>query len=171
MTALLESAPGAADLRASLHLGATYRARRLYFIRRQVIVGWRMKIYGIAAHGDAASAALVAATVERAAEVLPQPPTGEERSGIGVAIAHDAATVGIALINWWASANELHHRVFVAPREDLAAMMRLSQPGAGCVWELVILDFERRAWRDDVLANPAGPDVEAYLSRELDVTY
>jgi hypothetical protein len=33
-----------------------------------------------------------------------------------------------------------------------------------CVWELEVIDFERRAWLEDVLK--AG-DVERYLSRAL----
>jgi hypothetical protein len=31
-----------------------------------------------------------------------------------------------------------------------------------------VIDFERRAWLTDVLANPAGPDVERYLARRHD---
>ena len=38
-----------------------------------------------------------------------------------------------------------------------------NQP-AGCVWELAVVDFERRAWIEDVLANPDGPDLERYLA-------
>jgi hypothetical protein len=43
-----------------------------------------------------------------------------------------------------------------------------SEHAAGGVWELEIVDFERRAWLADVLANPAGPDVERYLGRHVD---
>jgi hypothetical protein len=31
-----------------------------------------------------------------------------------------------------------------------------------------VVEFERRAWIDDVIANPAGPDLDAYLSRRFD---
>ena len=34
-----------------------------------------------------------------------------------------------------------------------------------CVWELEVIDFERRAWLEDVLING---DVEAYLGRALE---
>lgn len=47
-------------------------------------------------------------------------------------------------------------------------MTRWSGQAAGCVWELEIVDFERRAWLADVLANPDGPDVERYLARHVD---
>jgi hypothetical protein len=43
----------------------------------------------------------------------------------------------------------------------------LSDPAAGCVWEIEVVDFERRAWLEDVLANPDGPDIERYLSRSF----
>ena len=34
-----------------------------------------------------------------------------------------------------------------------------------CVWELEIIDFERRAWLHDVLIDD---DLEAYLARALE---
>ena len=47
-------------------------------------------------------------------------------------------------------------------------MAKLAEPGAGCVYELGVVDFERRAWLEDVLANPAGPDLDLYLGRRFD---
>ena len=81
-------------------------------------------------------------------------------------IAHDAASVCFGLIYWWQSADELHQRVFTSsPLADPGNFQRLENPGAGCVWELGIIDFERRAWIEDVLANPAGRTLSRYLSR------
>ena len=34
-----------------------------------------------------------------------------------------------------------------------------------CVWELEVIDFERRAWLEDVLIDD---DVDAYLERALE---
>lgn len=39
--------------------------------------------------------------------------------------------------------------------------------GMACVWELDVIDFERRAWLRDVLEDD---DVEAYLDRVLEPT-
>jgi hypothetical protein len=36
------------------------------------------------------------------------------------------------------------------------------------VWDLAVIAFERDAWLDAVLRNPAGPDVERYLATRLD---
>ena len=143
-------------------LGDAYRPRPLRFIRRQDLGDWRLKVYGIAMPGKSPRPELVEATLARAEKVLPE--IGPDRPGIGFVIAHDAAAIGIALIYWWAAANELHQRVFTSPIEKPTALEPVPHPAAGCVWELGIIDFERRAWIEDVLKNG---DIELYLSREL----
>ena len=46
-------------------------------------------------------------------------------------------------------------------------MSRSQWTPAGCVYELAIVEFERRAWIEDVIGNPDGPDVERYLGRRF----
>ncbi len=144
-----------------------YRPRHLRFIRQQVLGEWRIKVYAIATFGHEARSELIEPAVSLAETTLPQPAQSDERPGIGFVIAHDAANVCFALIYWWQSANELHQRVFVSPLDEPGHFRPIENPAAGCVWELGIIDFERRAWIEDVLANPAGPDIERYLSRAL----
>ncbi len=124
-------------------LGDTYRPRPLRFIRRQRLGDWRLKVYGIAMPGKMPSAELVEATLGCAAKILPG--IDADRPGIGFVIAHDAAALGIALIYWWQSANELHQRGFTSPRDEPQAL--------------------KAAWIEDVLKRG---DVELYLSRQLD---
>jgi len=167
-TATRMSGAAVPDIRRTLHLGPGYEPRSLRFIRPEQLGDWRLKVYGIATVSHMPRPALVEATVDLARTVLPEPATGGERSGIGFVIAHDAATVCFALVYWWQAANELHQRIYTSPRDDPRALIPVAAPAAGCVWELDIIDFERRAWLDDVLANPAGPDIERYLARRLD---
>ena len=148
-------------------LEAPYRPRHVRFIRREEVAGWQLKLYGIAVNGQEPRPEFVAATRDLAAQVLPQPPAGEDHYGVGFAIAHDARAVGIALIYWWKSENEAHQRIYVSPKEDPAAFTQVDNQPAGCVWELEVVDFERRAWLEDVLSNPAGPDLGAYLERSF----
>jgi hypothetical protein len=142
-------------------LGNPHRPRPLRFIRRQDLGDWRIKVYGIATPGREPRGELVEATVSLAAKIVP--PIDEDRHGIGFVIAHDAATVGIALIYWWQSANELHQRVFTSPLDEPSALKPVADPAAGCVWELGIIDFERRAWLEDVLKRG---DIDLYLTRQ-----
>lgn len=86
---------------------------------------------------------------------------------MGFVIAHDAAGICFGLVYWWQGENELHQRLFMSSKDAPEDLWPIEHPAAGCVWELGIIDFERRAWLADVLANPAGPDLELYMSRTL----
>jgi hypothetical protein len=149
-------------------LEAPYKPRHVRFVRREDVEGWRLKLYGIALNGKEPDPEFVEATRDLAASILPQPPSTHDRYGFGFATAHDATSVYIALIYWWANENELHQRISVSPKRSPIAFVPVENQPAGCVWELEIVDFERRAWIEDVLANPDGPDVERYLDRRVD---
>jgi hypothetical protein len=151
-----------------IRIETPYRPRHLRFIRREDLGDWRLKLYGIATNGNVPRPELIEATMLLAPGVFPQPAVTDERHGTGFVIVHDAATASIALFYWWQSQNELHQRIYVGPKDDPGALAQISDLAAGCVWEIGIIDFERRAWLEDVLANPDGPDVERYLDRRFD---
>jgi hypothetical protein len=156
------------DLRAlddELRLAGPHQPRPIRFVRAERVGDWRLKLYTISTHGTEARPALLAEALRRAPAIFPA--TGNGRHGVGFVTVHDALTASIALYYWWESFNELHSRIYIGPKADPAAMTLFPAQAAGCVWELEIIDFERRAWLADVLANPAGPDVERYLSRQL----
>ena len=148
-------------------LEAPYKPRHVRFIRKEDVEGWQLKLYGIAVNGEEPRPDFVEATRDLAAQVVPQPPAGEDHYGVGFAIAHDARSVGIALVYFWKSENELHQRIYVSPKDDPAAFTQVENQPAGCVWELEVVNFERLAWLEDVLSNPAGPDIDAYLGRSF----
>ena len=153
---------------ATIALEAPYKPRHVRFVRREDVDGWQLKLYGIALNGREPDPAFVEATRDLAATVLPQPPAGDGHYGVGFATAHDATSLYIALVYWWQSENELHQRIFVSPKEQPIAFEQVENQPAGCVWELAVVDFERRAWIEDLLANPDGPDLERYLQRRFD---
>jgi hypothetical protein len=138
-----------------------YRPRSIRYIGREDVDCWRLKVYGIGTHAPDARPEFVAATLEAARDALP------EGGGAGFVIAHDAKTAGLGLVYWWANENEIHGRFFASPLDDPTALVPNDGTGVGCVWELEILDFERRAWLEDVLKNG---DLEAYLSRRAPET-
>ena len=127
-----------------------YEPRNISFLARE----GRVKHYGIARPRPA----LVAATREAARATVPA-------EALGFTIAHDAATAGLGIVYWWANDNEIHFRGFASPREDPGALEPHPGTGMACVWELEIIDFERRAYLEDVLKND---DVEGYLERALE---
>jgi len=118
----------------------------------------RLKHYGIALHDRAARPALVDATARAARAVV-------HDGAFGFTIAHDAAAAALGLVYWWANENEIHHRVFAAPLDDPGALEPADGTGLACVWELEVIDFERRAWLEHVLL---GEDPEAYMNAVLE---
>ena len=132
----------------------TYEPRRVRFLERD----GRLKHYGIAARGDAPRPELAAATRHAAEAVVPD-------GAFGFTIAHDARSAGLGLVYWWAEENEVHVRHFAAPLGDPGALEPFEHTGMACVWELEVIDFERRAWLEDVLRRG---DEAAYLERALE---
>jgi len=149
-------------------LEAPYKPRHVRFIRREDVEGWKLKLYGIALNGREPDPGFLEATRDLAGSVLPQPPVDDDRYGVGFATAHDATSLYIALVYWWQSENELHQRIYVSPKDRPIAFEQVENQPTGCVWELEVVDFERRGWIEDVLANPEGPDLERYLERRVD---
>ena len=133
-----------------------HETRSIRFIGREDVGDWRLKVYGIGTHAPDARPEFVAATLDAAREALP------EGGGAGFVIAHDARTAGLGLVYWWANENEVHGRFFASPLDDPTALVPNDGTGLGCVWEMEIIDFERRAWLEDVLKND---DLDGYLER------
>jgi hypothetical protein len=141
-----------------------YQPRTISFHGIETVGEWAVKMYGIAAHTEVPRTALIAATAKIAALALPQPAHGGGRRGVGFAIAHDAADFCFALIDWWSGDNELHQRLFSSPLDRPEELRPHPGQAIGCVWELEVTDFERRAWLRHVLTNSQGPDLDAYIA-------
>jgi hypothetical protein len=155
-----------------MRLRAAYRPRP---IRCQGVVelgGWRIKVYGIAYGGAAPRDSLVEAAKRQAAQMLPQPAITDSRYGVGFLGAHQGLTADVVFINWWEVEDELHHHMFVAdPESDTESEtgLRPAQPHelTACIWDLAVLGFERDAWVESVLKRADGPDLDGYLSAQL----
>jgi hypothetical protein len=131
-----------------------YRPRSISFLGQD----GRVKQYGIGTHAPEPREALVAATRRLAREVIPE-------GALGFTIAHDAAASGLGLVYWWANENEIHGRFFASPLDDPGALTPIATTGVACVWELEVIDFERRAWLEDVMKRG---EIDRYLERALD---
>ncbi len=144
-------------------LANAYHQRLGTFVSDERFGDWRLKLYGLAAPEHGVRPELLDVTRALAEQSLP--PVDETRYGAAFAIAHDAR-FPIALIYWWENENELHSRIYAGAAID--ALTPAPETALGCVWELGIIEFERRAWIADVIGNPDGPDLDAYLGRRFD---
>lgn len=150
-------------------LQAPYAKRPLRYLGIWRYDDWTLKVYSASQDGPLARQKLVEAIKQRAVEVLPLPGVTETRYGVGFLCAHDGRGGCFAFVDWWEDENELHHHLFCGPKDEPERIDPVGPGGlTACVWDLAIMAFERRAWLETVLANPDGPDLEAYLDRHLD---
>jgi hypothetical protein len=151
-----------------MDLQESYRARPIRFLELGSCGGWRMKIYGLAYRGDVPRPGLVAAAKVVARRRLPRPARAEGRYGVGFMGVHEGRGSNLVFVDWWANENELFHHVFTSSTDAPERFEYVTPTGlAACVWDLAVIDFERQAWLETVLAAPT-PDIDRYLERRFD---
>lgn len=152
-----------------IQLREPYETRPIRFTEVWRYNGWRIKVYSAAYRRPGARAELIHAIKRDAARVLPRESAREAGYGVGFLCAHDGRGGCYAFVDWWAAENELHHHLFTSPEARPSELRPVgSNALTACVWDLALMSFERDAWVDTVLANPRGPDLDAYLARRLD---
>ena len=144
-------------------LAHAYHQRRGGLVSDERFGDWRLKLYGLAAPEQGVRPELIDGTRTLAGQTLAA--VEGDHHGAAFAIAHDAR-FPIALVYWWQDVNELRSRIHAG--DDPGALEPLDPTAFGCVWELGIVEFERRAWIADVIGNPDGPDLDRYMSRRFD---
>ncbi len=128
---------------------------------------WTLKVYGLSSHHQRPGAELVSAAKEAASHILPSA-CDDGAHGVGFVTVHEAQDANFVFVNWWVGEAELHRHVFRSPHETPGALVDVTAEGvAGTVWDLQVFWFERNAWVEKVLSNPAGPNLEAYLKKCL----
>ncbi len=145
-----------------------YRPRAAWAMGVQELQDWRLKLYGITYNAEAPDRHVTKAALAAAHGRLPQPATTPTRYGVGFLGVHEGRTANFIFLDWWGQEDELFHHVWYSAIEDPVSLRpaRLGEPIA-CVWDLRVLWHERDAWVRHVLANPAGPDFDAYLMDQL----
>jgi hypothetical protein len=152
-----------------ISLRGPHRTRPIRFLELHETAGWSLKIYGITVDGNRPRPALTEAARTLAPWALPNPAVSRDgadldRYGVGFVIVHDAGDMCLAIYDWWAGEHEIHQQMYSAPLDSPEALKPHPTPALGCVWELAVIDHERRSWVRHILANPAGPDLPAYLN-------
>ena len=142
-----------------------YRPRSISFLGAQTCDRWRVKINVVTTRGVASDFPdVVAAAWQTSESVLRAVPDTDLDTNIAFLTLHLGLAGVWLLIDRWEEGDILRHHHFRAALDDPTHFVDVSADHYGpCVWELAVQAFERQAWLDCVLANPDGPDVEAYL--------
>ena len=140
-----------------------YQPRRTQSLGVQVRAGWSLKLIGISADGDMPDDTELDAVLTTVERHLPQSVRLAANCRVGFVIVHRGAEALWVLACWW-ELDMLYRRLL---RADLGTtnLQPVSPDGpTACVWELLAIDHERRAWITHVLGRPSSPDFPGYLS-------
>ncbi|GAA1952503.1 hypothetical protein [Catenulispora subtropica] len=153
-------------------LGAVrYHPRRVRPLGLLRIDDWRVKLHALSAVPDSESddpdPAAHDGASRAAAEALPRPGVGGGRYGVGFVIVHRTLSNYSYVVGWWSYGCLLSTAAYSAPFSEPADIARCPARQAGCVWELAVIDHERRAWTRTMLRARASGDVDAYLAAVL----
>lgn len=150
-----------------MQLKEPYRTRPIRFLELWQEGDWRLKVYGIAYERPLPRLELIEAA-KRVARSHLLSTHGLNHYGVGFLGVHDGRGANFVFVDYWTDENELHHHVYVSPCDNPQLLKYMTPTGLiACVWDLRVMWFEREAWVETVLANPAGPDIEQYLLRRL----
>ncbi len=151
-----------------IHLQEPYSPRPIRFLEQLTLPGWRLKVYGIGYERHLPRPELVSAAKALATEKIESFAAGKNHYGVGFLGVHDGRGANFAFLDFWADENELHHHVYVSPKDQPADLEYFTPTGlSACVWDLALIGFERQAWVEAVLANPEGPDLNRYLACQM----
>lgn len=131
--------------------------------------GWRVKLHGLYATGDTnTDRAVLAAALSAAEQALPKPADGGGRYGVGFLIVHRTLDAYSYVVGWWTNNCLLSISAFTARISEPEVVGSSPARQAGCVWELAVIDHERRAWTEMVMRSEGVPDLDGYLAAVLD---
>ena len=148
--------------------GGPVRPRRARPLGLLEIDDWRVKLHGLSAapHGELEPAAQEGAH-KAAVEALPRPGTGGGRYGVGFVIAHRSLDAYSYVVGWWSYSCLLSTAAYSARFSAPADIARSPARQAGCVYELAVIDHERRAFTRTMLRAGTDADVDGYLNAVL----
>ncbi len=158
-----------AQERRSLEL-TPYKARSYAFLGLWTKGAWTLKVYGINHRAPPASDPLVDPAILAAARAkvtshLPEVDREGDHHHTGFVILHHGTDGNWLLLHWWAQEAICCEVLWKSRNQSPTRFEAAGASFMACVWELVVIDFERRAWVDTLLRREGDRDL--YLDTRL----
>lgn len=119
---------------------------------------WTLKVYWISVEQAEADDSLVEPAVATAFDAL----EGAPGYGAGFLLVHRGEMATWVILWWWTEVDILRRRIWQFTEDGFVEVS--DQHYVACVWELSIVDWERKAWINHVLRHPKRPRPQGYLT-------
>lgn len=142
-----------------------YGKRTISYHDLEEIDAWKVKIYTIAKKAPFQANEVLENALKKLPVWLAQKNSFDaSHEHVAFLIIH-AGTEGVfSILNWWVGKNMLNTHVYLTDYKQPGQFQKISGDGlAPCVWELEVIDHERRAWIKHFLKKANQPDLEAYF--------
>jgi len=142
-----------------------YKPRYIRFSEILTIGDWQVKIYSISKTATFQATDIYQYALDELPKWLEiRNSFDASHDRIAFLIIH-AGTEGVfSIINWWVGKNMLNTHIFFTDYENPGQFKKISGDGLSpCIWELEVIDYERKSWIENVLKKPEGPTYKTYL--------
>ena len=147
-----------------------YQKRTYAFLGLWIEDAWALKVYGINYQAERSSGHVVDPVIVAVARAkirahLPEVDREGDHHHTGFVILHQGIGGFWLLLHWWVQEVICSEVLWKSLDESPTEFEAATGSFMACVWELVVIDFERRAWIDTVLQHKGNRDL--YLGTRL----
>lgn len=143
----------------------TYSPRSIAFKELVKVDNWKIKIYTISTKENFEADEVLEQIVQKLSDLLKP---AQNHHSIAFVIIHEANDGIWTLVNWWMGGNMLrtitYFTSFDKPNE---LELYLKSGSLSCVWEMLVIQYERDNWVKYILKKTENPDFNTYLSDNL----
>lgn len=146
-----------------------YQSRKIEMRRIAPVKDWNIKVYTITFQKKFKSETVLDNAVLNLPKWLEKSKLlGLETYKIAFLIIHEGRDGVWTLLNWWIGENMLQSVTFYTSFDDANQFEETPQTGGmACVWELEVINFERKMWIEHILKKAEKPDFAGYLQETL----
>lgn len=147
-----------------------YVMRYIYFSELIKVSDWNIKIYTISDKKEFESQTTYMWAKQNLKSWLNQVNSfNPNHEQVAFLILHEATEGIFSLINTWVGKNMLQTHVYLTKYDKPNSFEKISGDGLfACVWELEVINHERKSWMKHILMQEENPDLEHYLKDTID---
>lgn len=150
-----------------------YKIRNINFKEHLRLGEWRIKSYTISDKENFESTEVYNQSIQNLTEWLTQLNSfNSKHFHIAFLIVHEATEGVFSLINTWVDGSMLQTHVFLTKYDEPNVATKISGDGLfACVWELAVIEHERKSWLNHILQNNEQDKFKSYLNEVINTRF